>query len=64
MTSKKEDKKCPKCGNTNEDRIFESFIHGDECFYYEYQCMICDCSWRRVFEYVGLQVLKDDKWYA
>ena len=62
MASKKKDKKCPKCGNADEDSIQESFSHLDDCFYFEYHCDLCRVFWRRTFEYVGLEVRKDEHW--
>jgi len=60
--TKKEDKICPKCKNSDDDYIDESFSHLDNFFYFEYQCRICGVFWRRVFEYVGVQVRVDSKW--
>lgn len=64
MPTIKEDKKCPKCGNIDEQSIDESFSHFDDAFHFEYQCRLCRCFWRRTFEYVGLEVRKDKAWYA
>lgn len=38
MPTIKEDKKCPKCGNIDEQSIDESFSHFDDAFHFEYQC--------------------------
>ena len=62
MASIKEDKKCPKCGNVDEELIYESFSHLDDFFYFEYHCVLCHVFWRRTFEYIGLEVRKDAKW--
>jgi len=62
MASKKADKKCPMCGNADENEIDESFSHGDNVFVYEYQCRLCNVCWRRRFKYVGLEVRKDEAW--
>ena len=64
MASKKADKKCPKCGNVDENEIDESFSHDNNVFYYEYHCRQCNVFWRRRFEYVGLEVRKDEAWKA
>ena len=58
----KKDKKCPKCGNVDENEIDESFSHLDDVFYFEYQCRHCGVFWRRVFKLDHLEVRKDNAW--
>lgn len=60
MSTIKEDKKCPICGNDDEEQIEESFSHLDEFFCFEYYCNKCHCFWSRVFSYIGVHV-KDNK---
>lgn len=38
MSTKKEDKICPKCGNSDDKIITESFSHLDDFFLFEYYC--------------------------
>ncbi len=61
MTTIKEDKICPKCGNPDEDYIEESFSHLDEYFCFEYYCHKCKCFWSRVFSYIGIHIRDEEK---
>jgi uncharacterized Zn finger protein len=54
---KKEDKKCPKCGNADDELIEESFSHLDDFFLFEYYCEKCGCLWSRVFSYIEVKVI-------
>lgn len=56
------DKRCPRCGNDDENEITESFSHLNDVFYYEYYCDLCGVFWRRVFKFDHLEVRKDAAW--
>lgn len=61
MGRKSEDKICPKCGNSDEDFIEESFSHLDEYFFFEYYCKKCKTFYSRVFEYSGVYIRSEEE---